>query len=365
MNVPFLDVRAAQDEVRAELDDAWRRVRDSGWYVLGAEVEAFEREWAAYCGARWCVGVGNGLDALELALRALDVGPGHEVIVPSNTYIATWLAITHAGAVVVPVEPDAATANIDPARVDDAITPRSRAILAVHLYGRTADATALRDVARRRGLALLEDAAQAHGARHAGRRAGALGDVAGWSFYPTKNLGALGDAGAVTTDDEAVADRVRVLRNYGSRRKYENEARGVNSRLDPLQAAFLRAKLRRLDDWTTRRRAVARRYAEALADTPDLLLPPPDDEACWHLYVVRHPRRDALRAHLLARGVETLVHYPIAPHRSGAYADAGFAPDAFPIARALADTVLSLPMGPHLSTEQQQRVVDAMRSFAG
>ena len=262
--VPFLDLRAAHAEVRDALDAAYRRVVGSGAYVLGAEVEAFEREFAAYCGVGHCVGVGNGLDALHLVLRAYGVGPGDEVVVPSNTFVATWLAATHAGATPVPVEPDPATYNLDPARLEAAITPRTRAIVAVHLYGQPADMDPVREVARRHGLPVVEDAAQAHGARYRGRRAGALGDAAAFSFYPGKNLGGLGDGGAVTTDDAALADRVRVLRNYGSREKYHNEVVGVNSRLDPLQAAFLRAKLPHLDAWNARRAAVAARYLDGL-----------------------------------------------------------------------------------------------------
>ena len=367
MRVPFLDLKAAHEEIRADLDRAWERVRDSGWFILGAEVEAFEREWAAYCGTKHCVGVANGLDALHLILRAAGIGPGDEVIVPSNTYIATWLAVSYAGATPVPVEPDPDTANIDPSRVEAAVTPRTKAILAVHLYGRTADMTALQAIAKRRNLRLFEDAAQAHGARHGGRTAGALGDAAGWSFYPGKNLGALGDGGAVTTDDDALADRIRVLRNYGSRKKYYNEVRGFNSRLDPLQAAFLRAKLPRLDAWNTRRAETARRYREGLAGVPGLSVPPdaPAQSSCWHLFVVRHERRDALAAHLAEAGVDTLIHYPVPPHLSEAYADASIRKGELPVAERLAATALSLPMGPHLRAEEADRVVAAVRGFGG
>jgi len=366
MRVPFLDLGRAHDEVRPALDAAWARVRDSSRFILGEEVEAFEREWAACCGTRQCVGVGNGLDALHLILRAAGIGPGDEVIVPSNTYIATWLAVSYAGATPVPVEPDPESANLDPGRVEAAVTPRTRAILAVHLYGRTADMTELRAIASRRGLRLFEDAAQAHGARYRGRRAGSLGDAAGWSFYPGKNLGALGDAGAVTTDDEALADRVRVLRNYGSRRKYFNEERGYNSRLDPLQAAFLRAKLTLLDDWNARRATVAERYRAGLSGVPGLLLPPaaPEGSSSWHLFVVRHIKRDVLAKHLADSGVETLIHYPVPPHLSEAYATERARIGGLPVAESLAESVLSLPVGPHLDDADQDRVVQSVRAFA-
>jgi len=361
--VPFLDLRAPYDELRGEIDGAIQRVLESGWYLLGEEIAAFEREYASYVGADHCVGVGNGLEALRLSLEALDVGPGAEVIVPSNTYIATWLAVTQVGATVVPVEPDAATFNIDPARIEDAITPRTRVILPVHLYGQPADLDAIHEIARRRSLRVIEDAAQAHGARVNGRPVGGR-DVVAWSYYPGKNLGALGDAGAVTTDDASVADRVRVLRNYGSRVKYQNEVRGYNSRLDEIQAAVLRAKLPCLDEWNARRTAQAQRYACELSAT-ELSLPmvPPWADAVWHLYVVRSRSRDALRAHLLANGVDTLIHYPLPPHRQPAYADMGFDPDAFPIASLIANEVLSLPIGPHLSADQQAAVIDAVKTF--
>jgi dTDP-4-amino-4,6-dideoxygalactose transaminase len=360
VNVPFLDVGASYAELRTEIDAAYRRVMESGWYILGEEVEAFEREWAAFCGTAHCVGVGNGLEALHLVLRAWGIGEGDEVIVPSNTYIATWLAVSYAGATPVPVEPDEGTYDIDPARIEAAVSDRTRAILPVHLYGQTADMDPINEIAARHGLKVLEDAAQAHGARYKGRRAGSLGHAAGWSFYPGKNLGAFGDAGAVTTDDGELADRVRVLRNYGSRVKYLNEVKGFNSRLDPLQAAFLRVKLGHLDEWNARRRAVAAHYLEALADVPDLTLPrvPTWAEPMWHQFVVRHPRRDALQAALLAQGVGTMIHYPIPPHLSTAYAELGVAPGAHPIAEALANTVLSLPIGPHLGAQMVRAVVE-------
>ena len=361
--IPFLDLSAPYRELQSGIDAAVARVLASGWYILGPEVEAFEADWAAYCGAAHAVGLSNGLDALILALRALDVGPGDEVIVPSNTYIATWLAVTAVGATPVAVEPDPATHNIDPARIPEAIGPRTRAVLPVHLYGQPADMDPILDIARAHGLAVVEDAAQAHGARHRGRRIGAHGDVVCWSFYPGKNLGALGDAGAVTTDRADLADRIRVLRNYGSRVKYVNEVQGVNSRLDPLQAAVLRVKLAHLDAWTDRRHGVAALYAEGLRDS-GLILPHVPDwaEPAWHLYVVRSPARDALQKHLQDAGVGTLIHYPIPPHRQEAFA--GLPPPAagLPLADRLAQEVISLPMGPHLTPGQAAEVIGAVRS---
>lgn len=363
--IPFLDLRAAYLELKPEIDAAVARVLDSGWYIGGAEVDAFEAEFAAYCEARHAVGVANGLDALHLALLALGVKAGDEVIAPSNTYIATWLAISRCDAVVVPVEPDERTYNIDPARIEAAITPRTRVILPVHLYGQPADLDPILAIARKHGLAVLEDAAQAHGARYKGKRVGAHGDAVAWSFYPGKNLGALGDGGAVTTNDPALADRIRLLRNYGSREKYVNDVQGFNSRLDPLQAAVLRVKLAHLDEWNARRRAVAESYREGLAGA-DLVLPhvPEWAEPVWHLYVVRSARRDLLQRALTAAEVGTLIHYPIPPHLQQAYRDAGWPPGAFPLAEKLADKVLSLPMGPHSTKEQSTAVVSAIREAA-
>jgi dTDP-4-amino-4,6-dideoxygalactose transaminase len=366
VTVPFLDLRAAYEELRGEIDAAVSRVTASGYYLLGPEIEAFEREYAAYTGAAHCVGVGNGLDALQLALRAMDVGPGDEVIVPSNTYIATWLAVTYSGATPVPVEPDPRTYNLDPARVADAVTPRTRALVPVHLYGQPADMAPLLEIARERGLRVLEDAAQAQGARYRGRRVGAMGDVVAWSFYPGKNLGALGDAGAVTTDDPALAERIRMLRNYGSRVKYVNEEQGFNSRLDEVQAAVLRVKLARLDEWNARRARLASLYREALAGT-ELTLPhvPEWADPAWHLFVVRGARRDALQRHLAERGVGTLIHYPVPPHLQGAYRGLGFGEGSFPVSEAIHREVLSLPIGPHLAGDDAARVAAAVGEFFG
>jgi dTDP-4-amino-4,6-dideoxygalactose transaminase len=363
--VPFLDVGATYRELQPELDAAVQRVLAGGWYILGPEVEAFEAEFAACTGAAHCVGVGNCLDALHLVLRALGIGPGDEVIVPANTYIATWLAVSYAGARPVPVEPDPATFNLDPARIEAALTPRTRAILPVHLYGHPADLEPILGVARRHGLKVLEDAAQAQVAGYRGQPIGAHGDAVAWSFYPGKNLGAFGDAGAVTTNDPALADRIRALRNYGSREKYVNGVKGYNSRLDPLQAAVLRVKLPHLAEWNDRRRRVAALYAAELAGCPGLELPQAAAwaEPVWHLYVVRSPHRDALQKHLAAAGIGTLIHYPIPPHRQEAYRELGFAAGAFPLSEAMAREALSLPMGPHLTPEQAAAVVAAVRAF--
>ena len=361
MTVPFLDLHAACAELRPEIDAAIARVLDSGWYILGPEVEAFEAEFAGYCQADHAIGLANGLDALHLALRAMDVGPGDEVIVPSNTYIATWLAVSQCGAVPVPVEPDPATHNIDPARIEAAITPRTRVILPVHLYGQPADLDPILAIARKHGLRVLEDAAQAHGARYKGRRIGGHGDAVAWSFYPGKNLGALGDGGAVTTNDAQIADRMRALRNYGSRVKYVNEVAGYNSRLDPLQAAVLRVKLAHLDDWNARRTVLAQAYLDGLRDT-GLVLPHVSDWAqpAWHLFVVRHRQRDDLQRVLSDAGIGSLIHYPIPPHKQQAYAEAGYPADAFPLASQLAGEVLCLPMGPQMGVGEVEEVVAAL-----
>jgi dTDP-4-amino-4,6-dideoxygalactose transaminase len=361
--VPFLDLRAGYLELKAEVDAAVARVLDSGLYILGTEVDAFESEFAAFCGAEFAVGLGNGLDALHLALLALGVGVGDEVIVPSNTYIATWLAVSHCGGVPVPVEPDATTYNMDPARVEKAITARTKVILPVHLYGQPADLSPILSIARAHGLRVLEDAAQAHGARYRGQRIGAHGDAVAWSFYPGKNLGALGDAGAVTTNDPNIADRIRVLRNYGSREKYVNEAKGFNSRLDPIQAAVLRVKLAHLDDWNGRRNVVVRAYMKGLADS-GLTLPctPTYAEPAWHLFVVRHSARDALRKQLAEAGIGTLIHYPIPPHRQAAYAHLGVHAAILPVASRLANEVLSLPLSPQMTSDHASLVVHAVIS---
>lgn len=363
MAVPFLELRPTYIELKQEIDEAWFRVMDSGWYLIGKELEAFEAEYAACCDAKHCIAVGNGLDALHLILKAMDIGPGDEVLVPSNTFIATWLAVSYAGATPVPVEPDPATCNMDPASIEAAITPRTRAIMPVHLYGQAANMAPILEIARRRGLRVIEDSAQAQGACYRGKRTGAIGDAAGNSFYPGKNLGAFGDAGAITTNDPLLADRVRTLRNYGSKRKYYYECRGLNSRMEELHAAILRVKLRKLEEWNQRRRNLAGYYIEHLRGLPDLTLPVtlPGNLHVWHLFVVRHPRRDRLQQALAERGIGTQIHYPVPPHLSDAYRDARIPHGALPIAEALSASVLSLPIGPHLSMEQAEQVVHAVR----
>lgn len=359
--VPFLDLRAAYVELKAEIDEAVARVLASGWYVLGQEVEAFEAEFAAYCEARQCVSVADGLDALHLALRAMDIGLGDEVVVPSNTFIATWLAVSQCGAIPVPVEPVEGTYNLDPSLIEAAITSRTKAIIPVHLYGQPADMDPILAIARKHGLRVLEDGAQAHGARYKNRRIGAHGDAVAWSFYPGKNLGALGDGGAITTDDPALADRIRLLRNYGSREKYVHEVQGYNSRLDPIQAAVLRVKLGHLDAWNARRTALARRYLEGLAKSAVVLPQVPEwAEPAWHLFVVRSEQRDVLQQHLSVAGIGSLIHYPIPPHKQQAYAHVQWGADAFPLASAMAQEVLSLPMGPHLAPDSVAAVVRSL-----
>jgi dTDP-4-amino-4,6-dideoxygalactose transaminase len=361
--IPFLDVPAAYAELQAELDEAVRKVMSSGQFILGPEVTAFEEDFAAYCEVDHAIGVGNGLDALRLILLGYGVGDGDEVLVPSNTFIATWLAVTQAGATPVPVEPDPITHNVTAEGLEAALTNATKAIMPVHLYGQPADMDAITALGHERGIPVIEDAAQAQGARYRGRRAGSLGDAAGFSFYPGKNLGALGDAGAVTTDDPELADRIRTLRNYGSKVKYHHDVAGTNTRLDSVQAAALRVKLRHLDEWNDRRRAVAALYLEALAGLEGLTLPAVADwaEPVWHLFVVRHAQRDALQSRLAEAGVDTIIHYPIPPHLTGAYA-AGFERGALPVAERLAGEVLSLPMGPHLARSGAERVAEAVRA---
>ena len=363
MTIPFLELRDAYDELAAEIDAAVKRVTSSGWYIGGPECQTFETAWAAYCGADHCVGLGNGLEALALSLRALGIGAGDEVIVPSNTYIATWLAVSMAEATPIPVEPNPLTHCIEADAIEAAITPRTRCIMPVHLYGHPCPMDDIVEVARPHGLAIVEDAAQAQGASINGRRIGAHGDAVAWSFYPTKNLGALGDAGAVTTNRPDLAERIRLLSNYGSRTKNVHDVKGFNSRLDPVQAAILGVKLQHLDEWNERRRRIAALYGERLADC-GLTLPgvPNWAEPVWHLYVVQSLDRERLAGNLADAGVQTLVHYPTPPHLQDAYADLCMPRGAFPVAERLAETVLSLPIGPQLSLDQAEQVVAAVRN---
>jgi dTDP-4-amino-4,6-dideoxygalactose transaminase len=351
MNIPFLELAPSYLELKAEIDAAVCRVLTKGWYVLGQEVASFETEFARYLDAKHCIGVASGLDALILALMASDIGQGSEVIVPSNTYFATALAVSRVGAQVVFVEPDIKTHNLDPARLESAITKRTAAVIPVHLYGLPADMDPINALARKYGFRVIEDSAQAHGSKYKGRHTGILGDIGAFSFYPGKCLGAFGDAGAVVTNDDDVAQKVRTLRNYGSQVKYYNECKGLNSRLDELQAAILRVKLRHLDEWNLRREKLARRLQSHLCEIPGVALPsePAGFQSCWHLYVIRTAHRDGLQEALKRRGIGTTIHYPLPPYRQKAYSELGLPKGFFPIADQLAEEVLSLPIGPHLS----------------
>ena len=364
MKISLLDMKSPYLELKPELDEAYQRVMESGWYILGEELEAFEAEFAAYCSVSHCIGVGNGLEALHLILRAYGIGAGDEVIVPANTYIATWLAVSYTGATPVPVEPDIRVYNLDPHRVEEAITPRTRAILPVHLYGQATDMEPIMQIAQKYQLKVIEDAAQAQGTQYKQRMAGNLGDAAGFSFYPAKNLGAFGDAGAIVSNDEQLVKKVKLLRNYGSSVKYHNDVKGYNSRLDPLQAAFLRVKLKHLDEWNRRRRQIASSYLESMVDVPGLILPyvPEWSQPIWHQFVIRHSRRDAIQAALHQASIGTLIHYPIPPHLSDAYVETGWKPGDFPITEEIAQTVLSIPMGPHMKPGDIEDVIKVVKS---
>ena len=366
--IPFLDLHAVNERFRTEMDAATARVLDSGWYLLGDECTSFEREFAAFCGTRHAVGCANGLDALRLIVQAFGIGPGDEVIAPANTYIASLIAISANGATPVLVEPDPATFLIDPSLVEERVTPRTKAIMVVHLYGRAAEMEPIREIAARHGLRVIEDAAQAHGAGRGGRRTGSLGDAAGFSFYPGKNLGCLGDGGAVTTDDDALAEKIRALRNYGSDVKYHFPYRGTNSRLDEIQAAWLRVKLPHLDADNARRAEIAARYCREIVH-PAVTLPAPPEGGTrppsnvWHVYPVRTARRDDLQRHLADCGVQTVIHYPIPPHRQPAYSE--WHGLSLPVTEAIHDTILSLPMSPVMTDDQVSEVVEAVNSWRG
>jgi dTDP-4-amino-4,6-dideoxygalactose transaminase len=364
--IPFVDLKITYEELKEQFDAAYSRVMHSGQYVLGEEVEAFESEFATYCGPKFCVAVANGSEALFLILRALEIGAGDEVLVPGNTAIPTWLAVSQTGAKPVPVDPTLTTYNIDWNCLADSLTPKTRAIIAVHLYGQPADMDEIRKFARQHGLRVIEDAAQAHGARYRGAPVGNLSDAAGFSFYPTKNLGAFGDGGAVVTNDEHIADHVRLLHNYGSNIKNINTVQGYNSRLDPLQAAFLRVGLQHLDEWNMRRRSLAQLYMDEIGDAKSCGLPevPVWAEPVWHQFVIRHSDREHLRNHLLKTGIETLIHYPIPPHLSQAYSGEEFNKSTLARTEELAKTVMSLPINPHLRSEDVIRIGRAIREFS-
>lgn len=364
MRIPFVTFAPMERELQQELKIAFDRVFDRSWYIGGAEDAAFETAFAAYCGMRYCIGVGNGLDALMLALKALGVGKGDEVIVPSDTYIATALAVTYVGADPVFVEPDIRTFNIDPARIEAAITGKTKAIMPVHLYGQACDMDPIMEIAGKYGLKVVEDCAQAHGATYRGKRVGTFGDAAGFSFYPGKNLGALGDAGAVVTDRKDLADMIRALGNYGSDYKYHHIYKGNNSRLDELQAAFLAAKLPHLDRMNEARRRIAQMYTEGI-DNPKVVTPYviPACEPVWHIYAVRCAQRDTLEKHLNDRGIGTNKHYPIPMHLQKCYQDLNIPKGALPIAEEISDTELSLPMYYGMTDEEIRYVIDSINGF--
>lgn len=360
--IPHLNLQRQTEPYQQELAEAAARVVASGWFILGKELERFEKAWSRYCGARFAIGTGNGLDAIALIFKALDFPEGSEVIVPAQTFIASLLGVRQAGLVPVLAEPDPATYNLDPAGIEALITPRTRAILPVHLYGKCCDMDAIRAVAEKYQLVVVEDAAQAHGAIWKGRPAGSLGDVSAFSFYPAKNLGALGDAGAVVTDDEALTRRIRLLRNYGSEEKYYNELPGINSRLDEIQAAMLSVRLRYLDEENKQRRLIARRYLNEMRN-PDICLPDAStcDEDAWHLFVVRAANRAHFRAFLEQKGIQSAVHYPVAPHRQKAFPE--WHGLSLPVTEQLHREVVSLPLFPGLTDEEQQCVIDAVNQY--
>ena len=358
----FFDLRSVNDASKSELTAAFNRVLESGWYVLGNEVNRFESEFANFCEVENCVGVGNCLDALQFILQGFGIGSGDEVIVPSNTYIATWLAVSNVGAIPVPVEPRIETYNIDPSRIQDSITSRTKAIIVVHLYGQPCNMDAVNDIAEKFGLKVIEDSAQAHGARYKGRRVGGLGNASGFSFYPSKNLGALGDGGAVTTNNPTLANKINLLRNYGSKTKYQNEVKGFNSRLDELQAAFLIEKLKVLDKQNEERRKIASIYLEHLAYFEEITLPVIPDwaEPVWHQFVIRHHKRNELINNLKKAGIGTMIHYPIPPHLQLAYKEMGKKKGDYPISELIHKEVLSLPITPGISLLEIESVIDAL-----
>jgi len=363
MKVPFVDLKAPHVELRQELRDAFERVLDSGWYILGNEVNLFEKEFSEYCQSKHCVGVGNGLEALHLILRGYGIGEGDEVIVPSNTYIATWLAVSYAGASPVAVEPDPNTYNIDPTKIESSITSRTKAIIVVHLYGQPADMDPINQIAKKYKIKVIEDAAQAHGAKYKGNRVGSLADAAGFSFYPGKNLGALGDGGAVTTNDQNLAEKIRILSNYGSEIKYHNSLKGYNSRLDELQAAFLRVKLQKLDAWNYQRMKLAAAYLDQLKNTKVVSPFVPEwADPVWHLFVVRSGQRDILKNKLSDKDITTMIHYPIPPHLQPAYSELKLKNGSFPLAELIHREILSLPLWPNMSESQLKHVVSVVNS---
>jgi len=365
MTVPFAIFQPMHDELRDKLDAAYNRVMDNSYFIQGKECEAFDKEFAAYCGAEHCIGVANGLDALLLVLKALEIGAGDEVIVPSNTFIATALAVSYTGATPVFVEPELETYNIDVTRIEAAITDKTKAIMPVHLQGRPADMDPIMEIAKKHNLYVIEDAAQAHGTLYKGKKVGTLGDAAGFSFYPGKNLGALGDAGAVVTNNKEIADKVRAIGNYGSDYKYHHIYKGTNSRLDEMQAAFLRVKLPELDKWNAARVEIARKYFEGIKN-PKIAMPlepSADFGHIYHVFVVRCKERDALEKYLADNGIGTVKHYPYPMHLQDCYKDLGLNKGDLPIAEEISNTVLSLPMYYGMTDEQVQYVIDVINNF--
>lgn len=357
--IPFLNLKSSYLEIKEEVDSAIECVLTSGNFILGDEVESFESKWAKFCGAKYAIGVGNGLEALHLSLVAMGIQAGDEIIVPGNTYIATWLAIHQCGAIPVPVEPDEFTYNINPALIEASISSKTKAIIPVHLYGQPADLAPILEIARKHNLYVLEDAAQAHGSIYRGSVIGSHSDAVAWSFYPGKNLGAFGDAGAVTTNNSLIAERLNLLRNYGSKEKYIHNIAGYNSRLDPIQAAILKVKLNYLNEWNTRRKRLANFYVQNLISS-ELILPnvPKWCDPVWHLFVVRHPKRDLLRQKLELAEIGTLIHYPIPPHRQNAFNAYSHLADKLPVTDKISAQCLSLPIGPHLSDDSVFRVIE-------
>ena len=356
MAIPFLDLKHIYTELESELDTAYKRVMKSGWYILGKELNSFEANFANYCGTSHCIGTSNGLDALRLILQGYGIGEGDEVIVPAHTFIATWISTSQTNAIPVPIDVNANTFNIDSNKIEAAITSKTKAIIAVHLYGRPADMRSLRSIASKHNLKLIEDAAQAHGATYLGKRAGNLGDAAAFSFYPGKNLGAFGDAGAITTNDPLLAEKISMLRNYGSIEKYKHEVIGGNCRMDELQAAFLNVKLKKLEEWTNQRQEIAKRYNEILSSDLDIITPENNDGHAWHLYVIKHPYRDKLQKKLKNNNIDTLIHYPILPHKTDAYLASFKDNDNFPEADKIVKTCLSLPIGPHMTPKHAELI---------
>lgn len=363
--IPFLNLKEINLSSKSELTQKFTEFIESGRYMLGDELESFEKEFSEYCDSQYCVGVGNCLEALHLILRAYDIGEGDEVIVPSNTYIATWLAISMVGASIVPVEPDMNTYNIDPKLIEEKITSKTKAILVVHLYGQTADMDPINEIAKKYNLKVIEDSAQSHGATYKGRKSGSLGDASAFSFYPGKNLGALGDGGAVTSNDKGLIERIRTLRNYGSKVKYYNEVKGYNSRLDELQAAFLREKLKVLDSQNNDRRRIAEIYLEKLASKDNIILPKVlgESEPVWHLFAIRTSDRERFSKYLESAGIQTLIHYPVAPHLQKAYKDIEINEGELPISEEIHRDVISLPMWPGMSDEIINEVIERVLSY--